>query len=226
MCEKNKGGRPKKQMRRYHLTRAALQQRRARVLEMRLAGIPPFTIAEELRKIPMFAGTKPGTVWNDITWWERQGQVTSVAPEVITPDIYFNARLAINIQAEKASRRFLVFQDQFDELAAELRVISEEYLTADGDRREAITARKETIDGDLAGLQTKAIRETRLILSIIETLTDIPKKLGLIIDKAQVGFYDETKQAMIEAIKNAPTAEARKELIRAAELFGRAFASS
>jgi len=37
MAEKKKQGRPKKKKRRFHITKPALQQRRTRVLEMRLA---------------------------------------------------------------------------------------------------------------------------------------------------------------------------------------------
>jgi len=57
-------------------------------------------------------------------------------------------------------------------------------------------------------------------MSINRTLADVPKKLGLIYEKKEVGVHDITKEKMIEAIKNAPTPEKRRDLIRAAELFG------
>jgi len=224
MAGKKGRGEPKNKIRRYHVTKPALRRRRARVLEMHLAGIPPSAIAEELRKTPTFAGTNRTTVWNDIVWWEKQGEIVSVVPEVVTPDIYFDARAAIGIQARKASRRFLVFQDRFDGLVAELEAIDEEHRDADEERRTEIAERREAVEGELGTLQIKIARETRIILSIVETLTDIPRKLGLIIDKAQIGYRDETMEAMLKAIEDAPTSEARKELIRALELFKRAIA--
>ena len=51
------------------------------------------------------------------------------------------------------------------------------------------------------------------------SLLNMPKKLGLIYEKKEVGVHDITKEKMIEAIKNEPDSERRRELIRAAELF-------
>jgi len=217
MPEKNKGGRPRKAQKRYHITKPALQQRRARVLEMHLAGIPPFVIARELRKTPVFENTKPGTVWNDISWWERQGEVVSVVPEVVTPDIYFDARIAIGVQARKTSGRFLIFQDQFDELVRELEALDEELLGADEERRTEIVDRRQVIAGDMGTLQVKITREARLILSIVETLTDIPRKLGLIIDRKEVGVYG-TSEVVRKAIEKVKDARKHEEAIRALEL--------
>jgi len=51
------------------------------------------------------------------------------------------------------------------------------------------------------------------------SLLNMPKKLGLIYEKKEVGVHDITKEKMIEAIKNEPDSERRRELIRATELF-------
>jgi len=182
---------------------------------MRLAGISPTTIAEDLCKDPVFSRTTPKTVWNDILWWERQGQITTLDPEEVTPDIYFDARRTIDVQKMKAYKRFLVFHDQFDELSAELRTIGEE--DADEDRRPTIEERQEAIKGELATLQRQIVRETDLILSIAETLTDIPKKLGLIIDRKELGVYG-TSEVIMKAIEKENDAKKQKEAIKAFEI--------
>jgi len=215
-----KRGRPKKPRQRYHLTKADLEQRRNRVFELRLAGFGPAAIADELRKIPEFANTGPDTVWNDIRWWEKRGELVQIDPETITRGTYLDAQAALLVQGQHASRRFLVYNDEFDVLAVELKTLTEEYPDAAKKRKTAITKRRTAVNGELAGLQNRVIREARLILSIVESLTDIPKKLGLIPDRTEVGVHDITKEKMIEAIENAPTSEKRKELIRAAELYG------
>ena len=53
------------------------------------------------------------------------------------------------------------------------------------------------------------------------SLLNMPKKLGLIYEKKEVGVHDRTKEAMIEVIKNEQDRERREELIRAAGLFAR-----
>ena len=73
----------------------------------------------------------------------------------------------------------------------------------------------------LAGkLRAQARDETRVIISINRTLADMPKKLGLIYDKTEVGVHDRTKEAIIEVLKNEKDPVKKRGLIEAIELFG------
>ena len=51
------------------------------------------------------------------------------------------------------------------------------------------------------------------------SLLSMPKKLGLIYEKKEVGVHDITKEKMIEAIKNEKDPERKEKLIQAIELF-------
>jgi len=204
-----------------HMSRRAVEERRHRVLELRLAGLSPANIAEELRKEEPFKHTTQDTVWNDIGALEKRARLEEIESEPIVKDMFQKLRDSHSVISKPAHRRLVEVSDRIvrvQELIADV----DEQLRDPGqplNRRGELVYRRDRLVRLASKLRREARDETRVIISINRTLADMPRKLGLIIDKAQIGFHDQTKEAMIEAIKNAPTPEKRKELIRAAELF-------
>jgi len=210
------------------ISRRAVEERRGRVLELRLGGLSPANIAEELRKEGPFKHTTQDTVRNDIKTLMKRSKLEEIESEPIVKDMFQKCRDSISVISRTAHRRLREVSDgiaRVQELIADV----DEQLRDPGqplNRRGELVYRRDRLVRLASKLRRDARDETRVIISINRTLLSTPKKLGLIIDKAQIGFHDQTKEAMIEAIENAPTPEARKELIKAAELFGRAFVNN
>jgi len=157
---------------------------------------------------------------------KKRGKLEEVGPESIVNETLQKLRDSHSVISKRAHRRLREVSDgivRVQELIAEV----DEQLRDPGqplNRRGELIYQRDRLVRLASKLRSEARAETRVIISINRTLADMPKKLGLIIDKAQVGYRDETKEAMLKAIENAPTSEARKELIRALELFKRAIA--
>jgi len=213
---------------RNHMSRRAVEERRGRVLELRLGGLSRADIAEELRKEEPFKHTTEDTVRSDIGALEKRARLEEIESEPIVKGMFQKLRDSHSVISKPAHRRFVEINAQIARVQGQIADVVEQLQAPDQsvNSRAALIIQCDRLVSLGSKLRAQARDETRVIISINRTLTDMPKKLGLIIDKAQIGFHDQTKEAMIEAIKNAPTPEARKELIRAAELFGRAFASS
>jgi len=213
---------------RNQMSRRAVEERRHRVLELRLAGLSASAIAEELRKEEPFKHTTQDTVRNDIKTLMKRSKLEEIESEPIVKDMFQKCRDSISVISRTAHRRLVEINAQIARVQGQIADVVEQLQDPDqplNSRGELIIQCDRLVS--LAGrLRAQAREETRVILSINRTLLSTPKKLGLIIDKAQIGFHDQTKEAMIEAIENAPTPEARKELIKAAELFGRAFVNN
>jgi len=204
------------------MSRRAVEERRGRVLELRLGGLSPANIAEELRKEEAFKHTTENTVWSDIKALKKRAKLEEVGPESIVNETLQKLRDSYSVISKPAHRRLKEVSDgivRVQELIAEVDELLQDPEQSVNSRGELIIQHEVLVS--LAGkLRAQARDETRVIISINRTLTDMPKKLGLIYEKKEVGVHDITKEKMIEAIKNAPSSERRRELIRAAELFG------
>jgi len=211
-----------------YISKKVVEWRRKRVLELRLAGLSPAAIAAELRKEKMFEHTTEHHVWSDIYALEKRAKLDEIEGEVIVREIFQSCRDSIYVVSRAGHRRLEEINQRIARVQEEIADVDEQLR----DPGQPLNRRGELIIEcdrlvSLAGkLRAQARDETRVILSINRTLADMPRKLGLIYDKTEIGFHDQTKEAMIEAIENAPTPEARKELIKAAELFGRAFVNN
>lgn len=203
-------------------SRRAVSQRRGRVLELRLGGLSPADIAEELRKEEPFKHTTEDTVWNDVKALKKRATLEEVGPESIVNETLQKLRDSHSVISQPAHRRLKEVSDRIVRVQELIAEVDEQLQAPDqplNSRGELIIQHEVLVS--LAGkLRAQARDETRVILSINRTLADVPKKLGLIPDRTEIGVKDATKQMMIEAMKNAPTPEKRRELIRAAELFG------
>jgi len=213
---------------RNYLSRDAVKQRRDRVLELRLAGLSPSAIAGELGKEDVFKHTTVATIRNDIKALKKSAKLEEIESEPIVKDMFQKLRDSHNVISKPAHRRLVEINAQIARVQGQIADVVEQLQDPDQplNSRGELMIQHEVLVSLAGKLRAQARDETRVILSINRTLADMPKKLGLIYDKTEVGVHDQTKEAMIEAIENAPTPEARKELIRAAELFGRAFVNN
>ena len=209
-----------------YISKKVVEWRRKRVLELRLAGLSPAAIAAELRKEKMFEHTTEHHVWSDIYALEKGAKLDEIEGEVIVREIFQSCRDSIYVVSRPGHRRLEEINQRIARVQEEIADVDEQ-LRDPGqplNRRGELIYQRDRLVRLASKLRSEARAETRVIISINRTLADVPKKLGLIIDKAQVGYRDETMEAMLKAIENAPTSEARKELIRALELFKRAIA--
>ena len=206
---------------RKQMSRRAVEERRGRVLELRLGGLSPADIAEELRKEEPFKHTTEDTVWSDIKALKKRAKLEEVGPESIVNETLQKLRDSHSVISKPAHRRLEEINQRIARVQEEIADVVEQ-LRDPGqplNRRGELIIKCDRLVSLAGKLRAQARDETRVILSINRTLADMPRKLGLIYDKTEVGVHDRTKEAMIEAIKNAPTPEKRRELIRAAELF-------
>lgn len=206
---------------RNHISRRAVEERRDRVLELRLAGLTPADIAEVLRKEELFKHTTQDTVWNDIKAVKKRAELEEIESEPIVKAIFQKSRDSNNVIGQAAhmslkeiNHRIAQVQEQIADVVEQL----QDPLQPLNSRGQLIIQHDRLVS--LAGkLRAQARDETRVIISINKTLTDMPRKLGLIYEKKEVGVHDITKEKMIQAIKNEKDPERKEELIRAAELF-------
>jgi len=157
---------------------------------------------------------------------KKRAKLEEVGPESIVNETLQKLRDSHSVISKPAHRRLKEVSDRIVRVQGQIADVVEQLQAPE----QALNSRGELIiqcDRLVSlgsKLRSEARAETRVIIAINRTLADVPKKLGLIYDEGEVGVHDRTKEAMIEAIENAPTPEARKELIRALELFKRAIA--
>lgn len=207
---------------RTRVSRRAVQWRRERVLELRLAGLSPANIAEKLRKEGQFKHTTGDTVLNDIKALEERSKLERIEPEAIVKEIFQTSRDSMTVVSKAAHRRFMEISEEIgrvQEMIAEVDRLLQE-PTQSANSRGQLMAEHDRLVSRASKLRRQARDETRVIVSMNKTLMNMPKKLGLILEREDVGLYDDMKETMIEAIKNEPDPDRRKELIEAAELLG------
>jgi len=204
---------------RHRISRRAVQQRRQRVVELRLAGLSPANIAEELRKKEVFKHTTEDTVWNDIKALNKRAKQERIESEAIAKDIYQKLRVSNNVVSEAAHRRLNEVSGgivRVQELIAEV----DELLQ---DPEQSVNSRGQLMAqyDQLVSLASKLRREARaemeLILSINETMIRIPRNLGLLSERKEVDEYDDAAETIAKAIEDAPDPERKKEIIKAAK---------
>jgi len=181
----------KNRKKRHRISRKAVEQRRQQVLELRLAGLSPANIAQELRKADIFKHTTVDTVWNDLNALRKRANLERVEPGRIMRETYQKSRDSTALLAKAAHRRFKEIGDQIartQELIAKVNQALES-PEPHQDWEELISRRHELIE--LASqLRGEARKETRLIISINQTRTGMPRKLGLVLDREKVRPYD------------------------------------
>lgn len=206
--------------RRHRISRRAVEQRRDRVRELRLAGLSPANIAEELRKEELFKHTTEDMVWNDIKALEKRAELEEIAPESIVKEIVQKCRDSYNVISKAAHQRFKEINDRIagvQELIAEVDELLQDPQQSVNSRGQLITQYDRLIS--LASkLRKEARAETRIILSINKTMIDLPRKLGLLSERKEVGEYDDMAETIIKAAQDEPDRERRKKIIEAVEL--------
>lgn len=177
---------------RHRLSGKAVEQRRQQVLELRLAGLSPANIAEELRKSDVFQHTTVDTVWNDLNALRKRIELEPVERARIVREAYQNSRDSTALLAKAAHRRFKQLGDQIAQTRELIAKVNQAIQSPEPhqDRDELISRRHELIE--LASqLRGEARKETRLIISINQTRTGMPGKLGLALDSKEVGVYED-----------------------------------
>lgn len=213
----------KNRKKRHRISRKAVEERRERVLELRLAGLSPATIAQELHNAEVFKHTTVDTVWNDLNALRKRAELEPVEPEPIVKEAYQKSRDSTALLAKAAHRRF---KETTDQIARTLELIAKvdealESPEPHQDWEELISRRHELIE--LARqLRDEARKETRLIISINQTRTGMPGKLGLVLDWKEVGPSDGdiSTQKLKDMIENEPDPDRQKELLEAMKLIG------
>lgn len=152
---------------------------------------------------------------------KKRAKLEEVGPESIVQEIFQSCRDSHSVISKLAHRRLVDVSDRIVRVQALIAEVDELLQDPDQsvDSRGELIIQHEVLVSTAGKLRREGRDETRVILSINRTLLNMPKKLGLIPDRTEIGVKDVTKQMMIEAIKNAPTPEERRELIQAAELF-------
>ncbi len=206
---------------RHRISRKALEERRERVLELRLAGLSPATIAQELHKADIFKHTTVDTVWNDLNALRKRAELEPVELEPIVKEAYQKSRDSTALLAKAAHRRFKEITDQIARTQELIAKVDEALESPEPheDWEELVSRRHELIE--LARqLRDEARKETRLIISINQTRTGMPGKLGVVLESKDVGPNDEhiTTQKLKDMFKNEPDPDKQRELLDALEL--------
>jgi len=205
---------------RHRLSGKAVEQRRQQVLELRLAGLSPANIAEELRNADVFRHTTVDTVWNDLKALGKRAELEWVEPGPIIKDAYQNSRDSTALLAKAAHRRFKAIGDQIAQTQERIARVDQDLESPEPhqDPEELISRRHELIE--LASqLRGEARKETRLIISINKTQTGMPGKLGLVLRRKEIGPDDGSisHEKLMAIINNVPP-DRQEQLIRALEL--------
>ena len=180
----------KNRKKRHRISTRAVEERRQRVLELRLAGLSPANIAQELGKSDVFKHTSVDTIWNDLNTLRKRTKLEWVEPEPIIKEAYQNSRDSTALLAKAAHRRFKQIGDQIARTQELIAKVDEALESPEPhqDREELISRRHEEIE--LASqLRGEARKETRLIISINQTQTGMPGKLGLVLHRKEVEPY-------------------------------------
>lgn len=208
---------------RRRISRKAVEERRQQVLELRLAGLSPANIAQELRKADVFKHTTVDTVTNDLKALRKSDELERVEPRPIMREAYQKSRDSTALLAKAAHLGFKQLGDQITQTQELIAKVNQAIESPEPhqDWEELISRRHELIE--LASqLRDEARKETRLIISVNQTRAGMPRKLGLVLDREELGAYggDTLRQQMIDRIENAPDSDTRRQLIKAVELLG------
>ena len=153
---------------------------------------------------------------------KKRAKLEEVGPESIVNETLQKLRDSHSVVSKPAHRRFVEINAQIARVQGQIADVVEQLQAPDqplNSRGELVTQHEVLVS--LAGkLRAQARDETRVIISINRTLTDMPRKLGLIYDKTEVGVHDRTKEAIIEVLKNEKDPVKKRGLIEAIELFG------
>lgn len=212
----------KNRKKRHRISRKAVEERRQRVLELRLAGLSPVNIAQELRKADLFKHTTADTVTNDLKALRKRAELERVEPRPIMRDAYQKSRDSTALLAKAAHLRFKQTGDQIARTQELIAKVDEAIESPEPHQDlEALISRRHELIELASQRRDEARKETRLILSINQTRTGMPGKLGLVLDREELGAYggDRYKQEFIDMIKNEPDPDRKEQLIRAMELF-------
>lgn len=207
-------------VKRRYVSKRVVECRRRRVLELRLAGLSPPAIAAELRKERVFEHTIERQVWSDIHTLNTRAELEQIEPGSIGKDTFQRFRDSTNVISQAAHKRFVQINDEIARVGEEIAGVDEQ-LQEPGlplSSRGELVLKRNRLVRLASKLRSEARDETRIIISINKALVGMPRKLGFIPERQEVGMYDDTTERMIEAIENQPDPERRKRLIEAAEL--------
>lgn len=180
----------KNRKKRHRIWTKAVEERRQQVLELRLAGLSPANIVQELGKSDVFKHTTVDTVWNDLKALRKRAILERVEPRRIMREAYQKSRNSTALLAKAAHLRFKEIGDQIARTQELIAKVDEDLESPEPhqDREELISRRHEEIE--LASqLRGEARKETRLIISINKTQTGMPGKLGLVLHRKEVEPY-------------------------------------
>lgn len=180
----------KNRKKRHRLSGQAVEQRRQQVLELRLAGLSPGSIAQELRKAAIFTHTTVDCVWNDLKFLRRNAELEPFSRGRILKEAYQKCRDSTALLAREAHRRFKEIGEQITQTQELIAKVNQAIESPEPhhDWEELISRRNELVE--LASqLRGEARKETRLIISINQTRTAMPGKLGLLVKCSEVPWY-------------------------------------
>ena len=204
---------------RHRISRGAVKQRRDRVLELRLAGLSAANIAEELRKKEVFKHTTEDTVWNDIKALKKMAKLEEIEYQPKVKEVFWRSYHSYCAIHTAALRTFKEIDDRIARVQEAMAEIDEHF----GDPQLSVDSVVQLITQydnllSLAGKLRKQERDqTRVIMSIDQTLLDMPRKLGLVLERREVGADDAVVETIAKAVEDEPDLERKKEIIKAAK---------
>jgi len=211
----------KNREKRHRISRKAVEERREQVLELRLAGLSPANIAQELGKSDVFKHTTVDTVWNDLNALRKRAELEWVEPGPIIKEAYQNSRDSTALLAKAAHRRFKQIGDQIAQTQERIARVDEDLESPEPHKdREELISRRHALIELASQLRGEARKETRLIISINQTQTGMPGKLGLVLRRKEVGpdDGDTSNEWLKDVIDNEPDRDKKFELLRAMKL--------
>ncbi|MGB5932967.1 MAG: hypothetical protein WBH57_07865 [Anaerolineae bacterium] len=152
---------------------------------------------------------------------KKRAKLEEVGPESIVNETLQKLRDSHSVISKPAHRRLKEVSDRIvrvQELIAEV----DEQLWDPGqplNSRGELIIQHEVLVSLAGKLRAQARDETRVIISINRTLTDMPNKLGLIYEKTEVGVHDITREKILEAIRDEKDPERKERLIQSVELW-------
>jgi len=204
---------------RNYLSRDAVKQRRDRVLELRLAGLSPSAIAGELGKEDVFKHTTVATIRNDIRALKKSAKLAEIEYQPMVKEILRSSVDSYYAILRPTHRRFLETSDGFDRLQELLAEIDEQLGDPELSHNRAVEliTQYERLLSLAPKIAKQARDQTRVTLSIIRALIDMPGKLGLVLESKEVGAHQAAREAMRKAIEDERDPERKKRLIEAEE---------
>lgn len=204
--------------------RKAVGQRRGRVLELRLAGYSFSQIVEKLQKEPQFKHTTDITVTNDYNWLNKHAREELVEPDTIIRDVYQDVRNSNRVIVKDSHKKLEEINEEIRDVQCEIEVVENELSfvpQSDQERREGLEGERKNLHKLLVQLRSELRDEKRLAVLVGESYADLPKKLGIVSEKHEVGVTDVTTQKLMKAIEDEPDPTKQKELIHAFETIAR-----